>query len=123
EVGAGSVIAVLVGGEDVFDLPRIQADRGQRRPFALEGEAGMPFDEDVAVGRFDEALPAEIAFNAAAGDLPVAGGGRRGAGGGGPGFGRLGNFLVQVGLPQLLTVHSEFENRAPGLGREELAAV
>src|SRR5262249_47331992 len=96
EVGAGGVVAVLVGGQDVFDLARIQADRGHRRPFALEGEAGVPFDEDVAVGRFNEALPAEVAFDAATGDLPDAGDDRRGAGVGDPGFGRSGNFLVQV---------------------------
>src|SRR5262249_19156733 len=119
KVGAGSVVAVLVGGEDVFDLAWIEADYGHRRPFALEGEAGVPFDEDVAVGRFDEALPAEIAFDAAAGDLPDAGDDRRGAGVGDPGFERFGNFLVQVGLPPSFRM----PDNTAGVGHKQLRPV
>src|SRR5262249_44629732 len=40
-----------------------------------------------------------------------------------PGFGSLGNFLVQVGLPQRLAVDGEFEHRAIRPGREELVAL
>src|SRR5262249_27172098 len=62
-------------------------------------EAGVPFDEDVAVGRFDEALPAEVALDAAAGDLPYAGDDRRGAGVGDPGLRCLRHRLVQNDVP------------------------
>src|SRR5262249_54577723 len=81
-----------------------------------------PFDEDVAVGRFDKALPAEIAFDAAPRDLPDAGDDRRGAGVGDPGLERFRDEFVQVGLPQLLALEGELENRAIRPGREELVA-
>ena len=83
----------------------------------------MSFDEDVAVKRLDQALPAEVAFDAAAWQLPDAFDDRRGAGVGDPRLERFGSFLVQVGLPQLLAVEREFEHRAVRPGREELVAV
>ena len=99
EIGARGMIAVLVGGEDVPDPSGIKADSLHRRPFTLERQPRVPLDEDEPVRRFDDALPAEVAFDAAAGKLPDAGDDCRGAGVRDPRLGRPGNFLVQVDLP------------------------
>src|SRR6516162_7950961 len=99
EVSAGSMIAVLVGGEDVLDPLRIEPNGFHGRPFALERQPRVPFDEDEAIGGFDDALPAEIAFYAAAGDLPDALLDRGGAGVGGPWLERFADGFVEVGLP------------------------
>jgi len=99
EIGARGMIAVLVGGEDVLDPSGIKADSFYCRPFALERQARVPLDENETVRRFDDARTAEIAFDAAAGKLPDAWDDWRGAGVREPLLGRLGNFLVQVDLP------------------------
>src|SRR5262249_8242777 len=86
---------------DVLDLLWIEPDRLHRLPFALERQPGMPFNENQPVRRFDDALPAKIAFDPAAGELPDALDDRPG-----PSVGRMGlrwfwDCLVEIDLDGL----------------------
>ncbi len=123
QVGARGVVAVLVGGQDVLDPARVEADGLDRRPLALEGQPGVGLDEDEAVRRLDDPLAAEVALDAAAGQLPHARPDRHGAGVGDPRLGVALGGLVEVGPPALLAAPVEQADHAVGAGDDDARAV